>query len=284
MRQIIFFLCLNVTLSLGAQMRISGNYQGLIVPYQQSWTEAQPLFFSLTVINNLIDGSVRYEFVNTNDYYVLKINGTLDGTRLQLTETRLVKESRKGTFTTTRTHQVNYNENNGYFEGFSVNPKTKDSSRIVVYKSAVEWNDKNTPLITQSWVPRFINDLENNLSSPEKRLEELRKFSFQPIFFDYDKSILKTEYETYLLSVIKMVKSHSDIRIKIIGHTDADGSNHYNLLLSKKRAESIIQFLEKNGLPRDRVVIDFKGEKQPIDSNKTEEGKRKNRRVDFDFI
>ncbi len=284
MHKIILFIFLCGALSSGAQMRITGTYQGLIVPKQQSWKEAQPLFFSITVINNLIDGSVRYEYVNTNDFYILKVNGTLNGTYLQLTETRLVKESRKGTFTSTKTHQLNYNENNGYFEGFSVNPKTKDSSRIVVYKSSIEFNEKASPLITHSWVTRFINDMENHLSSPEKRLEELRKFKFQPIYFDYDKSNLKTEYEAYLLSVIKMVKSHSDIRIKIIGHTDADGSNQYNLELSKKRAESIIQFLEKNGLPRDRVVIDFKGEKQPVDSNKTEEGKRKNRRVDFDFV
>jgi OOP family OmpA-OmpF porin len=81
-----------------------------------------------------------------------------------------------------------------------------------------------------------------------------------------------------------MVKSHSDLRIKITGHTDADGSDRYNEKLSQKRAKALIQFFENNGLEKSRVVIDFKGEKQPVDSNKTPEGKQRNRRVDFTFI
>ena len=265
-------------------MRISGTYQGLIYPKQKTLNEAQPLYFSITSINNLIDGSVRYEILNTAEFYVLKLNGKLQGNQLLLTETKLVRESKKGVFINTKTHDLKYNESNGYFEGKSIDSKSKDTFQIIVYKSDFEFHEKNTSLITHSWVNRFKSDLENNLSSPERRLQELHAFQFQPIYFDYAKSQLKPEYETYLLSVIKMVKSHSDIRIKIIGHTDADGSNKYNLNLSRKRAESIIQFLEQNGLARDRVVVDFKGENQPVDSNKTEDGKRRNRRVDFAFI
>jgi OOP family OmpA-OmpF porin len=54
--------------------------------------------------------------------------------------------------------------------------------------------------------------------------------------------------------------------------------------LSKKRAESIIQFLELNGLARDRIEYEYQGEKKPADTNKTSEGKKRNRRVDFQFI
>jgi hypothetical protein len=45
-----------------------------------------------------------------------------------------------------------------------------------------------------------------------------------------------------------------------------------------------IQFLEQNGLSRDRIEYEYQGEKKPVDNNKTEDGKRKNRRVDFEFI
>ena len=58
----------------------------------------------------------------------------------------------------------------------------------------------------------------------------------------------------------------------------------YNEKLSKNRAKALIRFFEENGLEKSRIVIDFKGEKQPVGSNKTPEGKQRNRRVDFTFI
>ena len=84
--------------------------------------------------------------------------------------------------------------------------------------------------------------------------------------------------------MIRVIKSHSDLRIKITGHTDSDGSDEYNEDLSQRRAESLVNFFVRNGMQRDRIVIDFKGEKEPVGSNKTDEGKQSNRRVDFSFI
>ena len=122
------------------------------------------------------------------------------------------------------------------------------------------------------------------LSSPEKRLEELKNFSFEPIYFDYDKSNVREEYYEQLKEIKKIILSHSDLRILVIGHTDSDGSNKYNESLSKRRAESIIRFFTSRGLRKDRIVIDFKGETVPIQSNETSKGKSMNRRVDFKFI
>ena len=131
---------------------------------------------------------------------------------------------------------------------------------------------------------RFQQELNDGISAPNIRKEELQRFVFQPIYFDYNKAVIKPEFEPYLKELIRMVKSHSDLRIQITGHTDADGSNAYNLKLSKERAKALLLFFEQNGLPKDRVVIDFKGETQPVDVNNNEQGKQKNRRVDFKFI
>jgi OOP family OmpA-OmpF porin len=80
------------------------------------------------------------------------------------------------------------------------------------------------------------------------------------------------------------LKSHSDLRIKIIGNTDGDGSEAFNLELSKKRSNEIKLILIRNGIHTDRMIEEYNGELYPIDSNETDEGKRKNRRVDFQFI
>jgi outer membrane protein OmpA-like peptidoglycan-associated protein len=107
---------------------------------------------------------------------------------------------------------------------------------------------------------------------------------FEPIYFDYDKDSLKVEYQAYLKEMVRVVLDHTDLRIKITGHTDADGSNVYNKDLSARRAKSIQDFFMKCGLPNHKVVTDFKGEEEPVDNNKTDNGKQRNRRVDFTFI
>ena len=74
------------------------------------------------------------------------------------------------------------------------------------------------------------------------------------------------------------------MRVKVTGHTDADGSDAYNDELSKRRAKAIVDYFEAHGLSEDRLEFDFKGEHEPVDSNNTSSGKQRNRRVDFKFI
>jgi outer membrane protein OmpA-like peptidoglycan-associated protein len=269
-----------------AQLKLSGEWQGIIIENNQNWKEGNPIYMTISVINGLIDGKIREEIYNSSHFSILKISGkTTSSSSIELSEDRVLKQTEKVTNPCFRQLKLLYNEDNGYLEGSFESKKCPTSTgKIILYKSKFEFNDKNESLMNHSWFLRFNSDLENGLSSSTKRLEELKAFKFESVYFDYGKDILKEEYKNYLLKMIKMVKSHSDLRIKITGHTDADGSETYNDKLSKRRSESIILFFEVNGLKRDRIVTDYKGEKKPVDSNKTEDGKRKNRRVDFEFI
>ncbi len=280
----LLFLLFNFTLY--AQLKLSGEWQGIIIEKNQNWKEGKPIYMTISVINGLIDGKIREEIYNSNSFSVLKISGkTTTASSIELSEDRVLKQTEKVTNPCLRKFSLTFNEETGYFEGVFESKKCPASTgKIILYKSKFEFNDKNESLMNHSWFLRFNADLENGLSSPTKRLEELKAFKFESVYFDYGKDILKEEYKNYLLKMIKMVKSHSDLRIKITGHTDADGSETYNDKLSKRRSEAIILFFEANGLKRDRIVTDYKGEKKPVDSNKTEDGKRKNRRVDFEFI
>ena len=58
----------------------------------------------------------------------------------------------------------------------------------------------------------------------------------------------------------------------------------FNLLLSKKRAEAVRYFLNQFGIDQQRIIVNFEGENQPIESNETEEGRSKNRRVEMVVI
>jgi OOP family OmpA-OmpF porin len=69
--------------------------------------------------------------------------------------------------------------------------------------------------------------------------------------------------------------------IEIAGHTDADGEDGFNQALSEKRAQAVMDYLVKAGLPADRFTAVGYGSTQPIASNETDEGKAHNRRIEF---
>jgi outer membrane protein OmpA-like peptidoglycan-associated protein len=88
---------------------------------------------------------------------------------------------------------------------------------------------------------------------------------------------LLKELTTYL-------NENPSIRIRINGHTDSKGSEKSNLLLSKRRAKSIAKFIIENGISRDRIEWKGFGEEHPIADNEFEEGRLKNRRVEFEVV
>ncbi|MGE5640969.1 MAG: OmpA family protein, partial [Clostridia bacterium] len=69
-----------------------------------------------------------------------------------------------------------------------------------------------------------------------------------------------------------------------IGHTDSIGTDEYNQKLSVRRAESVKSYLVSKGVEQNRVYTEGKGEKQPVATNKTKEGRQKNRRVEIEVI
>jgi OOP family OmpA-OmpF porin len=69
--------------------------------------------------------------------------------------------------------------------------------------------------------------------------------------------------------------------IEIAGHTDADGEDASNQALSEKRAEAVVNYLVRAGLPASRFTATGYGSSQPVTTNDTDEGKAQNRRIDF---
>jgi len=99
------------------------------------------------------------------------------------------------------------------------------------------------------------------------------------VLFDYDKATLKPAAIQALAPVVKELKEQPNLRASIVGHTDGDGTDAYNLGLSKRRAESVRNYLVSQGIAASRLTTDWKGEREPVASNATAEGKAQNRRV-----
>src|SRR6185369_2896372 len=88
--------------------------------------------------------------------------------------------------------------------------------------------------------------------------------------------------EEVLQAVVKVLKTHPEVkRVRIEGHTDSRGTAALNRKLSGDRAASVVNWLVGHGVERDRLTSQGFGPDHPIDTNRTEEGRRNNRRVEF---
>jgi outer membrane protein OmpA-like peptidoglycan-associated protein len=104
------------------------------------------------------------------------------------------------------------------------------------------------------------------------------------IYFDFDRYDLKPESFTELDRVFKFLTDNPEVRIEISAHTDAVGTDEYNLTLSQRRAESVVNYLIGKGMDAARLTARGYGKSMPVASNETEEGRALNRRVEMKVI
>jgi OOP family OmpA-OmpF porin len=103
-------------------------------------------------------------------------------------------------------------------------------------------------------------------------------------FFDFNKSVVKPAGKAKLDDLVGKVKGINLEVIIAVGHTDSIGSDAYNQKLSVRRAEAVKAYLVSKGIEKNRIYTEGKGEKQPVASNKTNEGRAKNRRVEIEVV
>ena len=104
------------------------------------------------------------------------------------------------------------------------------------------------------------------------------------MLFDFDKSVIKPDGKNKLDDLAQKVRAINLEVVIAIGHADSIGSDAYNQKLSVRRAESVKAYLVSKGVEPNRIYTEGKGEKQPVASNKTKDGRAKNRRVEIEVI
>jgi outer membrane protein OmpA-like peptidoglycan-associated protein len=268
-----------------AQTTLKGTWQGLMIRDGQSYDQASIIYFDFNESGDFI-GKSREEVTGKDAFVVKKLKGEKKAGSVQLKQFVVdKKKDASGVKWCNIETTLTFIDSTGYLQGTYKSSECRGyTGKIICFRSSLPLSMEPTVKEVQSWRPIFVDDLKKGRKAPEIRDLERKNFKFQTIFFDYDKAEIKTEYKNFLISLLQVVNGHSDLRIKVVGYTDADGSDAYNIDLSKRRAQAIIDFFVTLGLSRDRIEIDFKGESEPIGDNSTPEGKQLNRRVDFSFI
>ena len=115
--------------------------------------------------------------------------------------------------------------------------------------------------------------------APAPPVEE--KIVLNGIRFDFDKSVIKPEFVPVLDEAVDILKKHTNKKVGVEGHTDAIGSDAYNMKLGMRRANAVKKYLVDKGISADMLSTESFGESQPVADNKTKEGRAMNRRVEF---
>ena len=101
--------------------------------------------------------------------------------------------------------------------------------------------------------------------------------------FDFDKSVLRPDGRKSIDDALGKLRGVDLELVIATGHTDSIGSDAYNQRLSERRAAAVKEYLVSKGIPASKITTIGKGESQPVATNKTAEGRQKNRRVDIEF-
>lgn len=158
-----------------------------------------------------------------------------------------------------------------------------DGYKMGTYHIAVAEDEKREELV----LDMFLSKLLLAGDTAKAKLEDVRvgeKITLNNIFYDFDRATLRPESVEELNRLVKLMIDLPTLKIEIMSHTDNVGSDTYNMDLSNRRAESVVSFLIKSGISKDRLVAKGYGESQPVATNTTDEGRQANRRTEFRIL
>ncbi|AEA44493.1 OmpA family protein [Fluviicola taffensis] len=274
-------LIFSLIISFFSSAQVTGVWKGVLIKDGQKADQASIIYFDLGK-----DPISREDVTGKEGFAVRMLKVESKGKTVKAKQTTIIKKTDVyGNRWCTLNFDLAFVDSTGYLQGRFSSLECKGvSGKVICFKINEKISREKMSVELQSWRSIFVDDVKNGRKSKEIRDLERKNFDFKPIYFDYDKSDIRPEFESFLNRIVYVINSHTDLRVKVTGNTDADGSDQYNDGLSERRAEAIIAFFVKAGLKRDRIVIDFKGEKNPVSDNNSDEGKQLNRRVDFEFI
>jgi len=178
---------------------------------------------------------------------------------------------------------------------------------IVAFEQAV----KDTEEIAEETVEEFTEDVaETVVEETEKMAEQVEEtieeeieeveevvekaitdsYRVKPIFFEFDSYALSANAKDKIDGLTAIMKQYPDLKLLIIGHTDAIGNEDYNIKLAERRAKTVADYLQAQGIDKSRLTTESKGESDPVAINRTLDnrdaprGRALNRRVQFRII
>jgi len=168
---------------------------------------------------------------------------------------------------------------------------TKDSVALYTAQSADDGfietplteGDYIAHLNAQGYMPKddTLHFVRDTFDLYMQHIKEGIKVKIENLFFATNKTVILPQSEQSMSDLANFLLENQTVKIHIVGHTDAVGTDEANQILSEGRANSVLNDLVKRGVAAERMTAEGKGEKEPVADNDTDEGRQLNRRVEF---
>jgi OOP family OmpA-OmpF porin len=158
------------------------------------------------------------------------------------------------------------------------------SGKVYVVVSGKQYTDNEVVVLVDIIEVAAVEDdfIKVDANYLFKKLQETGHVAVDGILFDFNKATIKSESEAILAEIGQLIKSHPEINVYVVGHTDMIGEFQYNLDLSIQRANAVVNYLIENyKIPADRIIPHGVGPLAPVATNLTDDGRTKNRRVEL---
>jgi OOP family OmpA-OmpF porin len=170
-----------------------------------------------------------------------------------------------------------YNQVSGYLTELNPFGFNENVGKVVPYEDAVNL-----------FFLKNINDIESTSADQadySKQSTEVMASGEWKINFNSGSSSIQNNSAGDLEKIYNLLIQAESSKLTIVGHTDNSGNSDNNLSLSKNRAQAVVDYLKKKGIPESRFqLIDGKGSNEPVSDNNSEAGKAQNRRVVITFL
>ncbi|MEJ2635507.1 MAG: peptidoglycan-associated lipoprotein Pal [Calditrichia bacterium] len=136
----------------------------------------------------------------------------------------------------------------------------------------------------ESQINEGAKEQESAETSKKESTAPKIELAFKTVYFDYDKSDIRSDARDALAQNAKVMKAYPNTRVLIEGNCDERGTIEYNLALGEKRAYAVKNYLVNYGIDEGRISTISYGEERPVDTGHTPEAWSKNRRADFKIV
>jgi outer membrane protein OmpA-like peptidoglycan-associated protein len=262
------------------KINLVGNWQGILTQPNGGLDDNYAFWFTFKQTKDSIHGFSRLELSNSNNFGIIELKGTIKGNVITVQETKITEENiRYGASWCIKRYVLTYDPNDGSLSGTWESTKTCGPGKIYLFKAMTDKFNKSDP---QSFVyiayDEFKVSIKNLVSCKGK------KVVMNDVKFDDAKGELTDASKKHLDDFAEILKTNPKLSLKILAHTDNSGDDFPNLRLTMNHAKAVYDYLVSKGIKASRLQYEGFGEARPLRDNTTENGRMKNRRMEFEVV
>lgn len=261
--------------------QLDGAWQGVLIQDNQDGTTTNfAIWVTLKIEGTQLKGSFRSEQGGTPYFKVSTISGEIKEDSIIFQEKEIVQHNTQSgmgwCFLSTRFRSIEAEQK---LKGsYSSVTKGCIPGELILVKSNKAFNTGATEIAVSS----SLNEIATLLKTEETIVG--KQFVLSNVNYQSGKYLIVSSSYTYLNKIVALLKDNPTIKIHLKGHTDSDGDDEKNFILSQKRAKSVSDYIIKKGIKPHRITFEGYGESRSIATNEKIEGKKENRRVELLII